>query len=131
MYTYFLPSYILLPPKADSGLAKSIRTGCEELGTPTEPAVHPFWNGVDPTSTSSEDLQRKKQWRVDPDTLQRFRLAATKYLGTHNFHNFTVGREFGDRSNQRHMKKVEVITDLWAFDVVLIVIRGARSCCIR
>lgn len=36
------------------------------------------------------------------------RQLATKYEGTHNFHNFTVGREVKDRSNMRYMKRVEV-----------------------
>lgn len=28
--------------------------------------------------------------------------------GTHNFHNYTVGREFRDRAAQRYMIKLEV-----------------------
>ncbi|KAF8523613.1 pseudouridine synthase [Gautieria morchelliformis] len=107
MYTYFLPSYLLLPPKPDSGLARALKANSEELGTASEQGVYPFWNGVDLTCTY-DDHQRKKQWRIDSDTLANFRFASTRYLGTHNFHNFTVGREFRDRSNQRHMKKIEV-----------------------
>ena len=112
MYTYFLPSYILLPPKPDSGLSKALSSYRVELAAPDAPhgQVHPFWDGVDLASTAQEDLQRKKQWRVDAETLAALRLAAAQYLGTHNFHNFTVGREFSDRSNQRHMKKIEVIS---------------------
>ncbi|KAF8587908.1 pseudouridine synthase [Ramaria rubella] len=106
MYTYFLPSYVLLPPKPDSGLAKVVREGTEESST--DRSVPSFWAGADLANTGQDDLQRKRQWRADAGSLAHLRSAATEYLGTHNFHNFTVSREFGDRSNHRFMKKIEV-----------------------
>ncbi len=33
---------------------------------------------------------------------------ASKYEGSHNFHNFTVSRDSKDRSNNRYMKSIEV-----------------------
>jgi tRNA pseudouridine38-40 synthase len=55
-----------------------------------------------------DDLVRKRQWRVGPEQVELLRAAANRFEGTHNFHNFTVGRDFKDRSNQRHMKSIEV-----------------------
>ncbi|KAG6891180.1 hypothetical protein C0995_008432 [Termitomyces sp. Mi166 len=69
--------------------------------------LHPFWTGVDLSSHDGE-LARKRAWRVCPEQVERLRAAARRFEGTHNFHNFTVGRDFGDRSNQRHMKKIEI-----------------------
>ncbi|KIJ48769.1 hypothetical protein M422DRAFT_28233, partial [Sphaerobolus stellatus SS14] len=108
MYTYFLPTYVLIPPKPGSGLSRALKAVAEECKFPFNEKVHPFWEGVDPSSTALDDLQRKRKWRVDADTLARIRNVVTAYLGTHNFHNFTIGREFGDRSNHRHMKRIEV-----------------------
>jgi tRNA pseudouridine38-40 synthase len=68
----------------------------------------PFWTETG-ESSSKEDLHRKRQWRIGPDLIALLRETAKKFEGTHNFHNFTVGRDFGDRSSQRHMKKIEVI----------------------
>jgi tRNA pseudouridine38-40 synthase len=59
-------------------------------------------------STKEDDMRRKRRWRVGEEDMSRLRETVKKFEATHNFHNFTVGREFGDRSNQRHMKKIEV-----------------------
>ncbi|KAF8519008.1 pseudouridine synthase [Hysterangium stoloniferum] len=108
MYTYFLPTYTLIPPKPDSGLARALRTVGEELDIPLDANLHPFWEGADLSNPPEMDLQRKRLWRIDADTLVMLRTAVTKYIGTHNFHNFTLGNDFTDRSNQRNMKRIEV-----------------------
>lgn len=51
---------------------------------------------------------RKKKWRANPDIVNALREAAKKFEGTHNFHNFTVGRDYKERSCNRYMKKIEV-----------------------
>lgn len=53
-------------------------------------------------------MDRKRAWRVGPRKVEALRKAAAKFLGTHNFHNFTVGRDFKEKSCHRHMKKIEV-----------------------
>ncbi|KAG9313008.1 pseudouridine synthase [Chiua virens] len=70
---------------------------------------HSFWDapGID-SSNSEEDLARKRQWRVSADDVDKLRATARKFEGTHNFHNFTVGRDFSDRSNQRNMIKIQI-----------------------
>lgn len=45
---------------------------------------------------------------MTPDSLELLRATANRYLGSHNFHNFTIGREFRDRSSNRHMKEISV-----------------------
>lgn len=40
--------------------------------------------------------------------METLRTIAQKYNGTHNFHNFTVGRDFSDRSTIRFMKSIDV-----------------------
>jgi len=67
---------------------------------------HPFWSDL--SSSKDLDLQRKRAWRVDQGQIEKLRADAQKFLGTHNFHNFTVGRDASDKSNMRHIKSVEV-----------------------
>ena len=55
-----------------------------------------------------EELQRKRAWRTGVAELCALRAAVTRFEGTHNFHNFTVDKDFRDRSNQRHMKNIQV-----------------------
>ena len=53
-------------------------------------------------------MARKRSWRVSPAQMEAFRNLASKYEGSHNFHNFTVSRDSKDRSNNRYMKSIEV-----------------------
>lgn len=115
-YTYFFPSYLLIPPKPGSGLYETFRRQAVPSSTtsslPNTGAftdhIHPFWAESPPESSKDDDLQRKRRWRAGTEDVQRLREIAKKFEGTRNFHNFTVGREFSDRSTQRHMKKIEV-----------------------
>lgn len=50
----------------------------------------------------------RKKWRVDEETLSRFKSTLEMYIGTHNFWNFTVGREFKEAASKRHIKSIEV-----------------------
>ena len=113
-YTYFFPSYLLIPPKPGSGMYETFRRQVVPSSNSLPSAggftnhVHPFWAESSPESSKDDDLQRKRRWRAGPEDVQRLREIAKKFEGTRNFHNFTVGREFSDRSTQRHMKKIEV-----------------------
>ncbi|KAG6866591.1 hypothetical protein C0991_002079 [Blastosporella zonata] len=111
-YTYFFPTYLLIPPKPGSGLDRSLQQFAASLSPDTAApegtkAPHPFWARGDLSSHEGE-MARKRAWRVDPEQVERLRNAAKRFEGTHNFHNFTVARDFSDRSNQRHMKKIEI-----------------------
>ena len=69
---------------------------------------HPFWAEQGVKYTYSEDLVQKKKWRISTEQVARIRKIFEQYLGSHNFHNFTVGKEFRDRASNRFMKKVDV-----------------------
>lgn len=59
-------------------------------------------------SAFREDQRLRKAYRIPQDTLARLRSMINAYSGSHNFWNFTVGKEFGDRSCQRVMKQLTV-----------------------
>ncbi|TBU57653.1 tRNA pseudouridine synthase [Dichomitus squalens] len=104
-YTYFFPSYLMIPPKPGSGLYNTLKS------QGAEPPAHPFWDRVDAEQQASpqDDLRRKRAYRIAPEQLASLREAATKFEGSHNFHNFTVGRDFRDRSCQRFLRSVEIL----------------------
>ncbi|KAJ6620637.1 pseudouridine synthase [Mycena sp. CBHHK59/15] len=108
-YTYFFPTYLLIPPKPGSPLYRVLTEHAASL-TPACPSpfvTHPFWDNIG-GSSEQEDMVRKRAWRVDSAQLEQLRSMSKKYLATHNFHNFTVNGEFSDRSNQRIMKNVVI-----------------------
>ncbi|KAL7280704.1 hypothetical protein ACG7TL_005644 [Trametes sanguinea] len=101
-YTYFFPSYLMIPPKPGSGLWNTLKAQGAEC------APHPFWESAESTATPQDDLKRKRAYRIAPEQLAALRAAAQKFEGSHNFHNFTVGRDFRDRSCQRFLKSIEI-----------------------
>ncbi len=129
MYEYLLPTYVFLPPKPGSAMYDMLKkmrddgtyggSGGEDGGplqsssgeqVPGWSAVldHPFWAKQGTTHTFTEDLQEKKKWRLPAEQLERIRAIFKHYEGSHNFHNFTVGKEFRDRSAQRFMKRLTI-----------------------
>lgn len=94
MYTYYFPSYLLIPPKPKFDTADE-SSGSTSTSTST-------------SITSDADLAEKRRWRVSEDTVTALREFAKKFIGTHNFHNFTVEKDFKDRSSQRFMKSIHI-----------------------
>ncbi|KAI0089927.1 pseudouridine synthase [Irpex rosettiformis] len=111
-YTYYFPSYLLIPPKPGSGQHKILsehQAGSTSESTPnTDPLSHPFWKDIPAESPKDEDLSRKRDFRASQDAVEQLRATVKKYEGSHKFHNFTVGREYNDRSCVRVMKKIEI-----------------------
>jgi tRNA pseudouridine38-40 synthase len=50
----------------------------------------------------------RRQYRLLSHRLSHFRSVMSQYEGTHNFHNFTVGKPFKDTSANRYMIKTTV-----------------------
>ena len=96
---------MLIPPKPGTGNHANLQQFCEDAPVPA--LDHPFWQGHAEDDAETE-MQRKRLWRLPKDKLEALRRTAEKFEGTHNFHNFTVGRTFQDRSCMRYMKKIEV-----------------------
>ncbi|KAF5387333.1 hypothetical protein D9757_005790 [Collybiopsis confluens] len=108
-YTYFFPSYLLIPPKPGSGLDRVLREYAASQDLEVEWKDDPFWSAVDiALSTPQKDMVRKRAWRATPSHIERLRHAVKKYEKTHNFHNFTVARDPKDKTNERYMKELEV-----------------------
>lgn len=56
---------------------------------------------------AEEELKRISEYRVSEEDLERFNRILAFYCGTHNFHNFTIGKGPSDPSAQRHIKTFE------------------------
>jgi tRNA pseudouridine38-40 synthase len=129
-YEYLLPTYVFLPPKPGSHMYQTMKQwlvsseGKEAASTSAAEVEegnvegyradveyllnHPFWVNHGSTKTFQEDTAAKKKWRISTPQLNRVRTILAKYEGSHNFHNFTVGKPFRDRSAHRHMIKLTI-----------------------
>ncbi|KAG5419861.1 PUS1 [Candida metapsilosis] len=45
----------------------------------------------------------RRAYRISPTRLNRFKSAMQQYKGTHNFHNFTIGKSYKDTSSKRYI----------------------------
>ncbi|CDS82020.1 related to PUS1-pseudouridine synthase 1 [Sporisorium scitamineum] len=114
MYEYLLPTYVFVPPKPGSTMHDMLKRMREEQvakngsSTLDEVVEHPFWQQHGVKHDFSTDMSAKKAFRLPATTLMRIRSIFARYHGSHNFHNFTVGKEFRDRSCQRFMKKLTI-----------------------
>lgn len=52
--------------------------------------------------------QQRRAYNVSNERLNLFREAMKLYEGSHNFHNFTIGKPFKDASSRRYMKETTV-----------------------
>lgn len=80
--------------------------GADAAAAPAAPAA-------EQPSQFKRDTVRKRQWRMESDeygreTLSRVRSLWNHFLGTKNFHNYTVGKPFKDPSAKRTMKELEI-----------------------
>ena len=114
-YEYLLPTYVFLPPKPGSAMWQTMNKSASSSAQSDEQNAllsslldHPFWQQQGSDKTFAEDTAAKKAWRMPHEQLERVRKIFAHYLGSHNFHNFTVGKPFRDRSAQRHMLKLTI-----------------------
>lgn len=52
--------------------------------------------------------QHRRKFRISQDKLKKFEATMKQYLGAHNFHNFTLGKDFKESSAIRFMKEIQV-----------------------
>jgi tRNA pseudouridine38-40 synthase len=53
-------------------------------------------------------IAAKRRYRISTERLQRLQAVLDKYMGTNNFHNYTVQKMFSDPSARRHIKSFVV-----------------------
>ncbi|ORY94725.1 pseudouridine synthase [Syncephalastrum racemosum] len=101
-YEYLLPTYVFRPPCPRPLLSDKQQASDLIVVGPGRQIA-----GYIPRSTPDE-MREKRQYRIDPGTFAQFREAISLFRGTHNFHNYTVGRAFNDPSSKRHIMELQV-----------------------
>ncbi|KAG0139914.1 hypothetical protein CROQUDRAFT_136957 [Cronartium quercuum f. sp. fusiforme G11] len=127
-YEYSLPTYLFLPPKPGTALynrLNSIKLGLNESkwSESFDPDEHEgnWWNDhldqnlainseiLQPISNFKLSVKQKKsEYRISLPMIKRIKESIEKFKGTHNFHNFTVGKEFKERNSIRIIREMSV-----------------------
>ncbi|CAH7675416.1 pseudouridine synthase [Phakopsora pachyrhizi] len=112
-YEYSLPTYLFLPPKPGSSMY-------ERLNLISIPGSDKKWSEWyekgERRLVGGLNIQKPIQDENDEKLNSRFKISLmnrnclTQFKGTHNFHNFTVGKEFNERNS------IRIIRDVTALD---------------
>ncbi|KAJ1341004.1 tRNA pseudouridine(38-40) synthase [Batrachochytrium salamandrivorans] len=100
IYEYLLPTYVLAPATPNhyplSALGMAAGVTIENMG-------RIYAAPIEITKISAEEMRVLHGYRVAADKLDTFRSILSEYVGTHNYHNFTLGRKFDDKSSVRYI----------------------------
>ncbi len=112
-----------MPPFPSSALAKAINRVNKELSFPLPESLE---LPMEPSDYETLD-EIRTSFRASGDDISRVRTLLKKYEGTHDFHNYTIGREFGDSSSKRYMINIDVISVLFLLHRKHVLITHFRS----
>ncbi|GAA5876671.1 hypothetical protein JCM3774_005909 [Rhodotorula dairenensis] len=113
-YEYTLPTHVFLGPKPGTPMYETLEKAriadstFDASAWPIIGASKDFWSAQPEGNDFLADVQAKKTWRMPREVLEQIRTFVQAYEGSHNFYNFTVGKDFRDRSCQRVMRKLEI-----------------------
>ncbi|KAG0374043.1 tRNA pseudouridine synthase 1 [Mortierella sp. AD032] len=107
VYEYLLPTYVFLPRAPITEPIASTQEGASTMPRADLPGGSLAWNENVHISTP-EEMAAKRDYRIDEATLAKVREGFAAYVGTKNFHNFTVGKSFKEKSCQRFMMSFNV-----------------------
>ncbi|AEO68656.1 uncharacterized protein THITE_2118253 [Thermothielavioides terrestris NRRL 8126] len=87
------------PPEGASASASAPQPKAERELTPLELALR---------EVKAAYVAAKRRYRVTPPRIERLQQALDLYVGTRNYHNYTVLKSYGDASAKRHIKSFRV-----------------------
>ncbi|KAI7872073.1 pseudouridine synthase [Spinellus fusiger] len=101
VYEYLLPSHVLMPPNPKELKSEPGAEDDRRLTTADGKNVYYI------SRSTLEEQKIMDSYRVEPRVFDTFQSALSMFSGTHNFHNYTVGRGYKDRSSTRYMIDVK------------------------
>jgi tRNA pseudouridine38-40 synthase len=119
-YEYSIPTHMFLAPKPGTAMAERIKAArASSTEGDAAPAVEGaaataiaesavFWAAQPEETVFADDLIAKRAYRISPAVLQLTREFIEGYQGSHNYYNYTIGKDFRDRTSQRVMRKLTV-----------------------
>ncbi|KAI8091188.1 pseudouridine synthase [Gilbertella persicaria] len=100
IYEYLFPSYALKCLEKNKKWTTVPKTDKDIQISTLDGTVQRYIKPTDP--------QLLFDYRVDIERYNRFKQAMSLFLGTHNFHNYTIARSFHDKASNRHMIDIKV-----------------------
>ncbi|KAG0176851.1 tRNA pseudouridine synthase 1 [Apophysomyces sp. BC1034] len=102
VYEYLLPSYVFMPPTFRELKEKRESDTDLEISGRNDPTRYYI------TRSTDEQLALKHAYRINEKVYNKFKDALAMFVGTHNFHNYTIRRDYADISAKRYMIQIDV-----------------------
>lgn len=99
VYEYLLPTYVFILPEKEFNLVLS---NSIQSDTATQKVF------VDVPTATSEEMIEKRKYRISQETIEHVRQGFQEYRGTHNYHNYTIGRSPQEKSCNRYIVDSQV-----------------------
>jgi tRNA pseudouridine38-40 synthase len=115
LYEYVFPTYILGSTPLDTlaqrypfsgiGVESGISIIPESLKSNRviESIGRVFGQELDIPKSTPEELEKHREYRISPQVLKQLKDCLGMYQGTHNYFNFTNGKNYNDKSAKRHI----------------------------
>ncbi|CAG8660956.1 7468_t:CDS:10 [Gigaspora margarita] len=100
IYEYLLPTYVFIPREREQ-IINSIR----QLSVKQNDDQTQF---IEAPLATAEEMIEKRKYRISSKILDLVRQGFKAYEGTHNYHNFTLGRSPMEKSCNRFIMSFEV-----------------------
>ncbi|CAG8475589.1 1331_t:CDS:10 [Acaulospora morrowiae] len=109
VYEYLIPTYVFIPnetiPSVQISQSNSIIINQSEEFQAEGTAS---WQKIEAPVATAEEMLEKRKFRISPEILNLVRQGFKEYEGTHNYHNFTIGRASIEKSCHRFIINFEV-----------------------
>lgn len=98
--------------KADAAAPEAAEQVKTDDAPNAPPSTKPKTRELGPVDFALRDIKAayikaKRDYRVTPERLNQLQEALNQYVGTVNFHNYTIQKSFSDASAKRHIKSFQ------------------------
>lgn len=104
VYEYLLPTCAFMKPIKK--IMTDTPTTDDDLMICTNDPVNPVIKYT--TRSTPELIQERHDYRATKEQLETFKTALKEFEGTHNYHNYTNGKGFNDKSANRYIMSINV-----------------------
>ncbi|KAI7898542.1 pseudouridine synthase [Cokeromyces recurvatus] len=101
VYEYLLPTCAFMAPTEKTLTTEPSHENDLKLVTPEGEYRYT-------TRSTPKELEERHQYRATNDQINIFKQALKCFEGTHNFHNYTNGKSFKEKSANRFIKSIDV-----------------------
>ncbi|CAO3607065.1 unnamed protein product [Mucor hiemalis] len=109
VYEYLLPTCAFMKPIKK--ILTDEPTNEDDIAICTSNTKNPVFKYT--TRSSPEVIQERHAFRATPQQLETFTTALKEFEGTHNFHNYTNGKSFREKSAHRYIMSIDVSEPLY------------------